>query len=451
MRDVIRQKIVDSLVAAPPAMTRRDVRLPTVPGKAKAVIGPRRAGKTCFLWQVLASKLASGVSREGLVYFNFEDERLADLGVDSLHIVVDEYYRLHPERRDERETVLFLDEIQVIDGWERFVRRLLDSERVDVFISGSSARLLSREVATSMRGRAMEALVYPFSFREFLRHHGREPSEPVDRLPKADRSKLDRALRDYLKHGGYPEAQGIDRRDRIDLLRGYVDVAMLRDVVERHNVSQPTALRWMVRHLLGSAGARFSVHKFHADLRSQGIAVAKDTLHAFVAHLEDAFVVRTVSIAAASERRRMTNPRKAYPIDPGLLPVFDRSGRTNVGHALETAVALELDRRGAEFGYVRTAQGREVDFLAHLPDGRQQLIQVCCELEDPGTRQREVRALQEAAPQSPHAQKFIVTLTPGPAPGIPEDVAVVDAAAWLLDAHKPAGTNEVPGPGRASH
>lgn len=431
MQEIIRQKIVDSLASAPPAFTRRDVRVPGVPGKAKAIIGPRRAGKTTFLWQVLTQKLEQGSSREELLYFNFEDERLAGLEAGDLHLVADEYYRLHPELRDRREVVLFLDEIQNVEGWEQFVRRLLDSEKVDIFLSGSSARLLSREVATSMRGRAMEALVYPFSFGEALRHRGMEPEKTVDRLPKAERSMVDRALRDYLTHGGYPEAQGIETRDRFELLRGYVDAVILRDVVERHSVSQPVALRWMVRHLLGNAGGSFSVHKFHADLQSQGLAVAKDTVHAFVAHVEDAFLVRTISIAADSERKRMSNPRKSYPIDPGLIPVFDRSGRANLGHALETVVALELDRRGAETAYVRTAGGREVDFLSRFPEGRQELIQVCSSLEDPATRERELRALDEAGEEYPRARKILVTLTPAKAP-VPEDVAVHDAVAWLL-------------------
>ncbi len=188
----------------------------------------------------------------------------------------------------------------------------------------------------------------------------------------------------------------------------------------------------MVRHLLGNAGGTFSVHKFHADLRSQGLAVAKDTLHAFVAYVEDAFLVRTVSIATESERRRMANPRKSYPIDPGLIAVFDRSGRANLGHALETVVALDLDRRGAEMAYFRTARGREVDFLARFVEGRQELIQVCTSLEDRTTRERELRALVEAGEEYPHAQKCIITLTPGRVSGVPDDIVVHDAATWLL-------------------
>ena len=188
IRDIIRQKVVDSLAATVPPLTRRDVRLPGIPRKAVAVIGPRRGGKTTFLWQVIGERLAAGSGREGLFYFNFEDERLAGLSATDLHVVVEEFYRLHPEWRDHRKVVMLFDEIQMVAGWETFARRLLDTEQVELFLSGSSARLLSREVATSMRGRAMEALVLPFSFREFLRHRGQEPVLPAARLTKRTRS-----------------------------------------------------------------------------------------------------------------------------------------------------------------------------------------------------------------------------------------------------------------------
>ena len=188
-------------------------------------------------------------------------------------------------------------------------------------------------------------------------------------------------------------------------------------------------------HLLGSPCGRFSIHRFYNDLRSQGIAVAKDTLYAFVDYLEDAYLVRTISIAAESARRRMANPRKGYPIDPGLIPVFDRTGRANIGHALETAVALELARRGAEITYVRTKEGWEVDFLAHYAEGHQELIQVCSDLADPKTLDREIRALEGAAGSYPRARKYIVTLTPSMVSGVPDDISVQDAAAWLLGSH----------------
>jgi len=433
LREIIHQRIVDSLAALIPTFTRRDLRIPAVPGKAIAVIGMRRTGKTTFLWQTLADRLDQGTPREGLLHFSFEDERLAGMTAADLSLVVEEYYRLHPEWRDQYQTVFFLDEIQVVPGWEMFARRLLDTEKVELFLSGSSARLLSREVATSMRGRAMEVLVHPFSFREALRHHGQEPKGAVEGLPKATRSALERNLHSYLVGGGFPETQGISARDRVDLLRGYVDVVLLRDVIERHRVSHPVALRWMTRQLLGNAAGTFSVNKFHQSLRSQGISVGKDTLYSYLSYLEDAFLVRIVSIATDSERQRMVNPRKVYPIDSGLIPVFDRSGKANIGHALETAVYLELERRGAKVSYVKTASsGYEVDFLARYPDGSTDLIQVCASLEDSDVREREVRALVEAVSKYPRASLHIVTLNPGTREDVPPTIQVHPAAAWLL-------------------
>ena len=356
-RSVIRQKIIDAQAQALPVLTRRDCWLPQVKGKATAVIGMRRAGKTSLLWQILTDRHAGGTPREGLLYFSFEDERLADMTVHDLDLVVETFYQLNPTWRDAKRATFFLDEIQLVPGWELFARRILDSENIELFLSGSSARLLSREVATSMRGRAMEATVAPFSFREMLRHTGREPTQAPDRLTKAQRTQIDKDLLDYLAHGGFPEAQGLDTRTRLELLRTYVDVVLLRDVVERHNLSQPQVLHWMVRQLLGNAAGAFSIAKFFADLKSRGVAVGKETLHAFLAHLEDAFLLCTVDIATDSERRRQVNPRKVYPVDTGLIAVFDRSGKANVGHALETAVLHALQRRGAQVHYVRTAAG----------------------------------------------------------------------------------------------
>lgn len=207
MREFLRQKIVDSLAVMPPEMTLRDVHVPAVRGKAVAVIGPRRAGKTTFLWQVVAERLAGKTPREQLLYFN-EDERLAGLTAEQLHWIVEEYYRLHPGLRDQRRVVFLLDEIQSVSGWEKFARRVQDSEQVELYLSGSSARLLSREVATSMRGRAMEALVLPFSFREFLRHRRVEPVGGTSRWAnRGDPNSMPNCAATYPR-AGLPRLKG---------------------------------------------------------------------------------------------------------------------------------------------------------------------------------------------------------------------------------------------------
>jgi len=442
-RTRIAEQLGESLTAPlPEATARRLAGRVTFPGKATAVVGMRRAGKTTFLHQIRRQRVEQGIPRERLPYLNFEDERLATFGVEDFAALVEEYYRRFPTFRGRDTVTWYFDEIQVVAGWERFVRRLLDSEKVEIFVSGSSAALLSREIATAMRGRAWEVAIFPFSFEEFLRHHGRELPERLDLLSARERSGLQGALREYLTIGGFPEAQRLDVGDRFRLLGDYVDLAILRDVVERHAVSNVVSLRWMVRHLLGNPGGLFSVEKFHRALKSQGLAVARDTLHHLLGYLEDCFLVRLTWVAADSERRRMVLPRKAYPIDPGLIPIFDRSGKANLGHSLEAAVRIELERRHLDVRYVRNRDGSEVDFLARSPEGNETLLQVCADLGDETTCERELRGLLAAAAEHPHASTELVTLTPESARGVPEAVRVHDAAPWFLSPWLPASGSD---------
>ncbi len=426
-------RLTESLAGPIPVGTERRLmgRL-TFPNKATTLIGMQRAGKTTFLHQLRRQRLERGISQERLPYINLEDERLAGFTLKDFSTLVEEYYRRFPSFRG-RETVTWcFDEIQVTPGWERFVRRLLDTEKVEVFLTGSSASFLSREIATSMRGRAWEVRLFPFSFEEFLHHHGLQVPEPPFLLSTKEKTRLQGALLQYLEVGGFPEAQRLQPADRFQLLADYVDVAILRDVIERHEVANVTSLRWMVRRLLGSPGGHFSVEKFHRTLKSQGLAVSRDTLHGFLRYLEDCFLVRLTWVEADSERRRMVNPRKVHPVDPGLIPVYDRSGKANLGHALESVVRVELERRRAEIHYVKTREGYEVDMLARWPKGREELIQVAADLTDPETLEREVRALQAAGKEHPRAKKTLVTLTPEAAAPLPEDVHLQDAAFWLL-------------------
>ncbi|HEX9729581.1 MAG TPA: ATP-binding protein [Gemmatimonadales bacterium] len=435
MQPALAQRLDEAISAdlAAVAGTRREIHLPRIPGKAHAVIGMRRAGKTTLLWQCLRDRLDQGRPRESLVLLGLEDDRLAGLDVAHLDWLLEEYFRRFPALRHSERVTLCLDEVQTVPGWERFARRVVDSELVDLFLSGSSARLLSREVATAFRGRVLEVLVHPFSFREALRHADKEPAAPWERLPPAERSALDHELRRYLELGGFAEAQGLDARDRGALFRSYVDATVLRDVIERHAVSNPVALRWMQRQLLSTPAGAFSVQKLFGVMRSQGIAVGKDTLHEYLSHLEDSFLIRTVSLHTASERRRMVNPRKVYPVDPGLIGVYARTG-PQTGHALETAVLLELERRGYEVGYLKTGEDWEVDFFASGPGRETLLIQVTADARNPETLEREVRPLVSALEAHAGAPALLVTLDSSPPPaGLPAQVQWWPAARWLLE------------------
>ncbi len=434
IREAVREKLGDATSRPFPALTAREADTSAIPGKARAVIGMRRAGKTTFLHQCLAARLAQGTPKEQLVYFNFEDERLDGLEAADLGVLLDEYYRSFPSLRQAQCVTWCLDEIQIIPGWEKFVRRMMDSENVEVFLSGSSARMLSREVATTMRGRALETVITPFSFREFARSRGLTVPEASRVLSAAQQSAWLACFDQYLECGGFPEAgQESMKPHRIGLLQGYVDTVIFRDVAERHGIANLSALRAFVRQLLRQPASLLSVTKIHADFRSRGISISKETLLALLGHLEDAFLVFTVPVASRSERRQQVNPRKLYVADHSLSAAFNPASGPDRGHHLENLVACELMRHGMSLAYVKTQKGHEVDFLANAQDGHEQLIQVASELGKPETFEREVRALLGAGTEFPQAQKILIAETQPPRGAVlPSDVKLVPAWRWLL-------------------
>ena len=367
-----------------------------------------------------------------MLYLDFEDERLAGLEVGDLRHIVDAFYRRYPASR-EKKCWFYFDEIQNVPGWERFLRRLIDTENVLLTVTGSSAKLLSREIATSLRGRSLTSELLPFSFAETLAHTG--VAVPKRWPPPANvRSQLENRLNRYLEVGGFPEVQGLSIELRRRVLRDYVDVVLFRDVAERHQVTNLSALRQLQRSLLARPAHHFSIHRLHNDLRSQGVRVGKDSLHQYLAYLEDAFLIFTLEIASPSIRARQVNPRKCYWIDPGLAAVRPLRPSVDLGYRLENLVYLELRRRGCSLAYVQTAAGHEVDFLAELPDGSRELVQVAADLTAVETRRRESRALGEAMEELDVEGATIVTL--GDAETVEvggRPVAVVPTWRWLLD------------------
>lgn len=422
MSSVFDDLVADSHARALPELTPRTVQLPWLPRKADAIVGMRRTGKTWLLFAKMRELVASGTPREDLLYVNFEDERLGDVTAADLSKIVDAHHRA---RASTGPGAFFFDEIQLVEGWERFVRRLVDTEDAHVCVTGSSAKLLSREIASSLRGRSLATEVFPFSFVEALSHAGTR----VPRRPSAgQRTSLQRAFTDYLRRGGFPEVQGLAEPTRVRVLQDYLDVAILRDLVERHSITNANTLRRFVRQLMNSPAALVSVHKLYGDLKSQGLSVSKDSLYAWLDHVQDAYVFFTVPVHTSSERVRQTNPRKVYAVDAGLVTACARRGSADTGPLLETTVFAELRRRTMEIAYVRTASGREVDFLT--PEG---LVQVCASMDDDATREREMRALREAMSELGLREATIVTLHEEREERVPEGtIHVTSAWRWLL-------------------
>ena len=409
MERIIEELIADFHDRELPSLTRRHASLPWLSGKIDTVIGMRRSGKTWFLFQVISDLLASGIGKERVLYLNLEDERLLPMTAADLHWITDVYFRQYPHFR-EGECFFFFDEIQNIPGWDRFVRRVLDTEKAHLCLTGSSARLLSREIATSLRGRSISTEMFPFSFSEYLDHAG-VGLDPQKRPGSKTRSLLENRLRNYLKEGGFPEVQKISDEHRIRVLQDYLDVVILRDLVERHQLSNIVPLRYMIRRMLNSTASLLSVNKMYNEMKSQGIRCGKNTLHEYLEHLTDAYLFFQVHMHADSERARAINPKKIYAIDTGLVRACSRRTSPEWGHLLENFVFLELRRNYDRIEYYRTAKGHEVDFLITLPRGELLLIQVAAEFDEPSTRKRELQALSEAMEELKTDKASIITLS----------------------------------------
>lgn len=412
--DTIERLILDFWERPLPDVSPRAITLPETPGVARVVIGMRRSGKTYLLFQEMQRLMSLGVDRRRMLYLNFEDDRLQPLETGVLSDMLETFYRLSPAARTEG-AYLFLDEIQAVGGWSRFARRVLDTEDARLYVSGSSAKMLSTEVSTEFRGRGLAVELLPMSFPEVLLYRGIEPpsSAPGSRV----RSQLESEFSDYLRIGGFPDVQKIAEADRIQTLQDYVQLVLLRDVVDRHNVKNAHAARSFALALLQSSGSLTSVNRLANDLKSRGIAVGKDTLYSLLDHLTDAYLLFTVPLFNRSLRVRETNPKKVYAIDPGLAFAVSPAGVSNVGSRLEGAVYLELRRRmrGARTGtisYYLTGGGHEVDFLIGDAEAgyAAELVQVCADLSRPETRVRETRALDEAMRETGLVNSTIVTM-----------------------------------------
>jgi predicted AAA+ superfamily ATPase len=211
----------------------------------------------------------------------------------------------------------------------------------------------------------------------------------------AARDRVQKELRTHITDGGFPETIVMPPAVRIQTLQNYLDVVILRDIVERHSITNVSLIRYLIKTLICTAGGRFTVNKFFNDLKSQGVRVAKNTLHDYLEYVEDAFLAFLVPIHTESMRKRHVNPRKVYAVDPGLVRAF--SLRTeNLGPRFENLVYNDLRRRGCEITYHMTRSGYEVDFVARYPDGREALYQVTVDPTDEKTGHREERALEEA-------------------------------------------------------
>lgn len=274
------------------------------------------------------------------------------------------------------------------------IRRFYDSKKVRIFLTGSSAKLLSKEIATSLRGRSIATEVWPYDFHEFWKAQ----LIPSPKRPMSQK-KIDvfyHHLQDYFSIGGFPAVQYLHENERRTILQNYVDTVIFRDIVERYKITNTSLVKYLIKTLLKNVASPFSVHKFYKDSKSQGFKMSKDAVYQYMAYIEDAFLIFSVPIFSESIRKIQTNPKKIYAVDNGLIVANRLSISNTIGNLFENLIYLDLRRENKQVWYYLTASGHEVDFVTKNLAGDYELIQVIWDINHSETYKREKRSLEEA-------------------------------------------------------
>jgi predicted AAA+ superfamily ATPase len=381
-----------------PLVQRRELQIPTDSGKVVSLTGARRTGKTFMLFQVMQDLLERGIKREQILYLNFEDDRLFPVERGELDFILRAHNELFPDLANTRRYVFF-DEIQNVDDWERYVRRIYDTENVSIFLTGSSSSLLRRDMSTAMRGRSIIFEVFPLSFSEFLSFR------KISYVPYSAKSEAEvvHAFHEYLEWGGFPEVALADDSLKPLILQEYVNLMLHRDLIERHNIRNERAIRLLLKFCAQHTASLVSINKLFNDFASQGMKLGKATLYEYMDMLEDAYIAFSCPKYDPSTRRQMQAPQKIHMLDPGLTRAYQTSPGKDMGHRFETIVYLHERRRCRDIYYYRN--GFELDMCL---DNGIRFVNAAWNMSDEETVRREIRAFGEGLKMWPAAEAKLV-------------------------------------------
>lgn len=366
---------------------RRDYLMPLNLNKIITVIGPRRSGKTALLQFAAQQLVKNGVKATQIIYINFEDERLLLLAKD-LDKILQAYAEMYPNQ-ELADCYFFFDEIQNVDGWEKFVRRVYDTVSSHVFLTGSNAKLLSSEIATELRGRTYTIELLPLSFKEYVRFKKIETQD----LDTKTQAKINAAFIQFIKEGGFPEIALLPPEFHKNILQDYYHVMMYRDMIERYGFGQVGVLKYFLKRMFECITTPFSVNKVFNELKSQGYKVSKNTLYEYLDAAIAIFFCSTSTKFSHSVLKQELSEKKYYAIDNGLLNALTFTFKDDWGAMLENTVHLELRKKGLKTFFYKG--NKECDFVVEQADGSLLPLQVCYAMDNPDTRKREFAGLIE--------------------------------------------------------
>lgn len=425
----IREYILDFQKKELPELTERSLKIDRTK-KIKSIIGPRRAGKTYFMYQQIKSIIKLGIKKESISYLNFEDPRLIDINFKEIMEIIKVHWQLYPSSTKDK-LYIFIDEPQNIKNWEVAVRALYD-EGFEIFLTGSSSKLLSREISTSLRGRTLSYTLLPLSFKEFLTM--KKIHFDIFRLSSRERSVLLNLLDEYIEFGGFPEiVLEESKENKVKIINEYFNMVVYRDIVERYKIKNTNLIKWLIQLLSSSFSKEFSINKVYLTLKSKGLKVSKNTLYSYLSMLEDSIFVFFPSKFDYSIRKREFSINKAYLCDIGFSKLTENT--QDRGYKMENIVYLELERRKdmlSSIFYWKNQQHQEVDFVIKTGNKIESLIQVCSNIDDINVKKREIRALIKAGKELRCNNLIIITEDYEGKEKLDNKIKIIPIWKWLL-------------------
>lgn len=356
------------------------------------LVGLRRAGKSYLLYERIQQLMKGGHSEEEFLYFNFEDDRLLNIQVSDLNTILTSYQEMFDYK-----PFIFLDEIQIIDGWEKFARRLAD-QNYHVYITGSNAKMLSSEIATTLGGRFQIKEVFPLSFREMLRSKGIDVDDK--NFEYKNLTSINKYLEEYFRFGGLPEVGNV--QDKRSWLNGLYGKIFFGDLLTRYSIRNDKALKFVVQKLAESIKQPISYSRIVKMVSSIGTKISTETVIDYLGYMNESWLLIPISNHASKFVEKASN-KKYYFIDNGILNLFLTDPNTSL---LENMVAINLYKQyGDDVAFFNS--NIEVDF--YVPN-QKIAIQVSYSLKDDDTKKREVRALDKISSFVDVERRYIITM-----------------------------------------
>jgi len=372
-------------------------------GQIVVITGARRAGKSFLMRQLIKSLISDGISRNNILMVNFEDPRFTELDTKILQKIYEVYLEFLNPKGD---VFIFLDEVQEVSGWEKWVRTIYELKKAKLVISGSNAKLLSAELSTLLTGRHIDLEVFPLSFQEYLVFNGLDLKDKLDFAGK--RVEIERLFIKYLEWGGFPEVVLSDEKKK--LLFHYFEDIVNKDLVKRYKIRKPAKLNSLAKFYLTNISSSITFNSLEKFL-----SVSADTVEKFSHYFEDTYLVFFLKRFSFKVKEQEKSPRKVYAIDTGLANVLGFRFSRNLGRLAENIIFVELLRKktlgenNLEFYYWRNSQNKEVDFIIKENLKVSKALQICWEMNRPETRTREIKPLLKVMEKLKINEGFIIT------------------------------------------